>query len=149
MRPGPRQIGGFSPAALDLLDAYAWPGNLDELAQAVAEAYKTPGGRRSASKICRSGLRVAAQAAAVPAPQGRNHRAGRVSRPRRAGIDPPGVGPSEGKQDPRSPFVGCHSPAAISTHGAVGAGRVVERKEWRTSTLLIVWRPPARQPPRG
>lgn len=37
---GHRQIGGFTPAALDLLDGYAWPGNLDELAQVVAEAHQ-------------------------------------------------------------------------------------------------------------
>jgi DNA-binding NtrC family response regulator len=42
---GGRQIGGFTPAALDLLDAYPWPGNLDELAEVVAEAFQRASGR--------------------------------------------------------------------------------------------------------
>jgi len=36
---GEKQVGGFTPEALDRLAAYAWPGNVDELAQAVAEAH--------------------------------------------------------------------------------------------------------------
>ena len=41
---GGKQLGGFTPEALDQLDAYAWPGNLDELAQAVALAHQQAGG---------------------------------------------------------------------------------------------------------
>ena len=44
---GSRQIGGFSQAALDRLDAYAWPGNLDELSEVVAEGI-------SVRRVCRS-----------------------------------------------------------------------------------------------
>ena len=36
---GGKQLGGFSPEALDRLDGYSWPGNLDELAQTVAESH--------------------------------------------------------------------------------------------------------------
>ena len=36
---GGKQLGGFTPEALDQLTAHRWPGNLDELAQVVEEAY--------------------------------------------------------------------------------------------------------------
>ena len=36
---GGKQLGGFSPEALDRLDGYSWPGNLDELAQTVAQSH--------------------------------------------------------------------------------------------------------------
>lgn len=36
---GGKQLAGFSPEALDALAAHAWPGNVDELAQLVAEAH--------------------------------------------------------------------------------------------------------------
>jgi len=38
-RLGNKQIGGFTPAALDRLAAHSWPGNLDELAQIVEQAH--------------------------------------------------------------------------------------------------------------
>jgi DNA-binding NtrC family response regulator len=37
---GNQQRGGFTPEALDLLAAYSWPGNLDELASVVREAHR-------------------------------------------------------------------------------------------------------------
>lgn len=37
---GPKQVAGFSPEALDRLDAYPWPGNVDELARITAEAHE-------------------------------------------------------------------------------------------------------------
>jgi len=36
---GEKQVAGFTPEALDRLDLYPWPGNLDELARVVAEAH--------------------------------------------------------------------------------------------------------------
>lgn len=63
---GPRQIAGFSPAALDQLDAYAWPGNLDELRQVVAEAYRRAGGHEIADGDLPERLRLAGQMAAQP-----------------------------------------------------------------------------------
>ncbi len=38
---GEKQIGGLTTEALDLLDGYDWPGNLDELALVIAEAHET------------------------------------------------------------------------------------------------------------
>jgi len=35
----PKQLGGFTPEALDVLVAHAWPGNLDELTQFVHETH--------------------------------------------------------------------------------------------------------------
>lgn len=63
---GGRQIGGFSPAALDLLDACAWPENLDELAAVVAEAHRNAGGPRIEAADLPERIRLAAQAAAQP-----------------------------------------------------------------------------------
>ncbi len=37
---GARQVAGFSSEALDRLHGYWWPGNVDELAQTVAEAHR-------------------------------------------------------------------------------------------------------------
>ncbi|NLF09470.1 MAG: sigma-54-dependent Fis family transcriptional regulator [Pirellulaceae bacterium] len=63
---GERQIGGFSPAALDRLDAYPWPGNLDELAAVVAESHHRASGREIGPGDLPERLRLAAQAAARP-----------------------------------------------------------------------------------
>jgi DNA-binding NtrC family response regulator len=63
---GGRQIGGFSQAALDRLDAFPWPGNLDELAQAVAEAHRKAAGPEIGVDDLPEKLRAAAQAAAQP-----------------------------------------------------------------------------------
>jgi DNA-binding NtrC family response regulator len=37
---GFRQLGGFTPEALDQLAAYSWPGNIDELAAVVRETHE-------------------------------------------------------------------------------------------------------------
>ena len=63
---GQRQLGGFTPAALDLLDGYNWPGNVDELAQTVAEAHQQAAGREIDVADLPEQLRLAGQAAARP-----------------------------------------------------------------------------------
>jgi transcriptional regulator of acetoin/glycerol metabolism len=63
---GTRQIGGFSPAALDRLDAYAWPGNLDELSEVVGEAHQRAAGAYIDVKDLAERLHFTAQAAAQP-----------------------------------------------------------------------------------
>jgi DNA-binding NtrC family response regulator len=63
---GSRQIGGFSLAALDRLDAYAWPGNLDELSEVVAEAHQRASGVQIEVKDLPERLHLAEQAAAQP-----------------------------------------------------------------------------------
>lgn len=63
---GKRQIGGFSPAALDRLDAYHWPGNLDELAEIVAESHRRAADREIGPDDLPERIRIAARAAARP-----------------------------------------------------------------------------------
>ncbi len=63
---GARQIGGFTRAALDALDAYPWPGNLDELASVVAEAHQRARTAEIDAGDLPEKLRWAAQAAAHP-----------------------------------------------------------------------------------
>jgi len=63
---GSRQIGGFSQAALDRLDAYAWPGNLDELSEVVAEAHQRAAGPHVEVNDLPERLHLATQAAAQP-----------------------------------------------------------------------------------
>ena len=63
---GSRQIGGFSPEALDRLDGYSWPGNLAELAEVVAESHRGAAGREIGVADLPERLHWAAQAAAHP-----------------------------------------------------------------------------------
>jgi DNA-binding NtrC family response regulator len=63
---GSRQVGGFTPAALDLLDSYAWPGNLDELAAVIAETHQRAKDRVIDIADLPDRLRLAGQAAAHP-----------------------------------------------------------------------------------
>lgn len=63
---GSRQFGGFSQATLDRLDAYAWPGNLDELSQVIAEAHQRAAGPLIEPKDLPERLHLAARAAAHP-----------------------------------------------------------------------------------
>ncbi|NLE38668.1 MAG: sigma 54-interacting transcriptional regulator [Pirellulaceae bacterium] len=61
-----KQRGGFSADALDRLDAYHWPGNLDELALVVAQACEKAEGAEVQAADLPSRLRHAAEAAAHP-----------------------------------------------------------------------------------
>jgi transcriptional regulator of acetoin/glycerol metabolism len=63
---GSHQVGGFSQAALDRLDAYVWPGNLDELSEVVAEAHRRAAGSYVEVKDLPDRLHLVAQAAAQP-----------------------------------------------------------------------------------
>ncbi len=65
-----RQLSGFSPEALDQLDAYVWPGNLDELAGVVAEAHRLAKGPNIDGDDLPRQLHEATQVAArVPRPE--------------------------------------------------------------------------------
>jgi DNA-binding NtrC family response regulator len=64
---GGKQLGGFTPEALDRLAGYGWPGNLDELAQVVAQAHARAEGPRITPGDLPERLRLAADAAARPA----------------------------------------------------------------------------------
>jgi DNA-binding NtrC family response regulator len=61
-----KQVGGFTPEALDKLYAYSWPGNLDELMEIVAEAQHHASGHELGVDDLPERLRLAAQAAAYP-----------------------------------------------------------------------------------
>ena len=65
---GSKQLGGFTQEALDRLDAYPWPGNLDELATMVAEAHRNAEGPLIGPADLPKRIRLAADAAACPQP---------------------------------------------------------------------------------
>jgi DNA-binding NtrC family response regulator len=61
-----KQVGGFSPEALDALSAYRWPGNVDELAAMVREAHERAAGGEVTVKHLPKRIHLAADAAAHP-----------------------------------------------------------------------------------
>jgi len=63
---GTKQVAGFSPEALDRLDGYPWPGNVDELAHMVAEAHERAAGVQITVGDLPERIRLAADAAAHP-----------------------------------------------------------------------------------
>ena len=69
-----KQLAGFSSEALDRLCAYAWPGNMAELAEVVAESHS-----RASARL------IAAGRPARPASPGRR---GRRSPPPQGRADP-------------------------------------------------------------
>jgi DNA-binding NtrC family response regulator len=63
---GGKQVGGFATEAMDCLDGYAWPSNVDELVQVVAEAHQRAGGSEIALGDLPEQMHLAAAAAAYP-----------------------------------------------------------------------------------
>ncbi len=63
---GGRQLRGFTPEALDQLAAYSWPGNINELATVVREAFDKTGGSEIALADLPQRLFLAAAAARQP-----------------------------------------------------------------------------------
>jgi DNA-binding NtrC family response regulator len=63
---GGKQIASFTSEALDALDAYPWPGNLDELAAMVAVAHQRAQGPQIALGDLPEDIHLAAAAAARP-----------------------------------------------------------------------------------
>ena len=61
-----KQIAGFSQEAMDRLDAYTWPGNVDELARMVAESHARAETARIGVADLPDRLHLAADAAAHP-----------------------------------------------------------------------------------
>ncbi len=63
---GKKQLLGFTPEALDCLDEYPWPGNLDELLQMVHEAHQRAEGSLVTVADLPQRIHLAAEAAAHP-----------------------------------------------------------------------------------
>ena len=63
---GTKQLGGFTSEALDLLDAYPWPGNVDELVRMVTEAHQHAEGPEIGPGDLPRRIHLAAEAAARP-----------------------------------------------------------------------------------
>lgn len=63
-----RQLAGFTSEAMDCLDAYPWPGNLDELVQVVSEAYRRAERTEIGVADLPERIHLAAAAAAHPRP---------------------------------------------------------------------------------
>ncbi len=60
------QLSGFTPEALDLLDAHIWPGNIDELAEVVAKSHTEAAGPLVEVGDLPQQIHLAAEAAAHP-----------------------------------------------------------------------------------
>jgi DNA-binding NtrC family response regulator len=63
---GNKQVGGFTPEALDLLAGYAWPGNCDELTAVVAESHARAAGTEIGPRDLPKRLHLAADASHAP-----------------------------------------------------------------------------------
>jgi DNA-binding NtrC family response regulator len=65
-RQGVKQVRGFTPESLDRLDAYDWPGNLNELVEIVSAAHRNAQGTEIKPDELPPQIHLAAQAAAHP-----------------------------------------------------------------------------------
>ncbi len=65
---GPARHGGFEPAAIDLLAAHDWPGNLRELARVIDEAHARASGDRIGPDDLPAAARGHLASAYLPAP---------------------------------------------------------------------------------
>ncbi len=63
---GGKQMGGFASDALDRLCAYSWPGDVDELAQVVAESHVRAAGAQITRADLPERIHAAAEMAARP-----------------------------------------------------------------------------------
>ena len=63
---GEKQVAGFSPEALDVLDAHEWKGNIDELARVVAQSHESAEGVWIGPNDLPERIHLGAEAAAHP-----------------------------------------------------------------------------------
>ena len=61
-----KQLSGFSPEAIDCLDAYPWPGNVDELVRVVNQSHERAAGPQIGLGDLPEQIHLAASAAAHP-----------------------------------------------------------------------------------
>jgi DNA-binding NtrC family response regulator len=65
-RSGLKQVGGFSDEALDRLQLYPWPGNLEELSTVVFAAHEAAGGAEITARELPKEIHWAVEAIAHP-----------------------------------------------------------------------------------
>ena len=142
---GAKQLRGFSSEALDLMDAYAWPGNLDELARVVAEAHQRAEGPEIGAADLPAQIHLAAEAAAHPRrPEETivlDEYLGRIERE----LVEPRPGPGQGQQGQGRPAAGNDPAPALSPPGAARAGEgreVAGSRQQKQEKPLAASQPP-------
>ena len=117
---GGRQLGGFTPEALDQLVAYPWPGNVEEMAALIREASRRAEGASDHVGRVASAGSLGRPCSRRPAPRARDHRAGRLSGGHRKGAAPQGVAACPRQQGQGGSSLGDHASAASPPSRPVG-----------------------------
>ncbi len=133
---GGKQLAGFTPEALDAMDAYAWPGNLDELAATVAAAQRRAQGPQIALADLPDEIHLAAAAAARPRkPEETIVLDEFLARIQRELIQRRCAGRKATR--PRRAAVGHDPPTALPANGPTGVGGAQTMRPWSAATVSL------------